>query len=151
PKSVGLSAKGVFGQGCRRAKRGEPGTPRSERVTAARPAPAPARPATQASPSGPDGAGDSYIRRAGRSLIYCYYGALRAVKLYPVENAAVQKALEELTSLCREIIRTEGELEIRVSGEFMFVNATRLRLDLDNYATFSHLLTLYRSAGVGSH
>src|SRR5581483_10806477 len=38
----------------------------------------------------------------------------------------------------------------RTSGEFIFINATRLRLDLDNYASFSNLLTLFRDAGVGS-
>ncbi|HKO16083.1 MAG TPA: HD domain-containing phosphohydrolase [Gemmatimonadaceae bacterium] len=94
--------------------------------------------------------GDSFIRRAGRSLIFGYYAALRAVKLYPVENATVQKALADLATLCHEIVGSEGELEIRVSGEFIFVNATRLRLDLDNYASFSHLLALYRAAGIGS-
>jgi HD-GYP domain-containing protein (c-di-GMP phosphodiesterase class II) len=94
--------------------------------------------------------GDSYIRRAGRTLIFAYHAALRAIKLYPVENAAVQKALEDLAALCREIVNSEGELEIRASGEFIFVNATRLRLDLDNYASFSHILSHYRAAGLGS-
>jgi HD-GYP domain-containing protein (c-di-GMP phosphodiesterase class II) len=117
-------------------------------MTASRPAPAP-RP-TMHSSSASEGAGDSFVRRAGRGLIFAYYAALRAIKLYPVENAAVQKALEELATLSREFIASEGELEIRVSGEFLFVNATRLRLDLDNYASFSHLITLYRAAGVGS-
>ena len=59
--------------------------------------------------SGDPNAGDSYIRRAGRSLIYAYHGALRAIKLYPVENAAVQRALEELTTLSREIIADSVE------------------------------------------
>jgi hypothetical protein len=49
------------------------------------------RPFAAASPNGDPNAGDSYIRRAGRSLIYSYHAALRAIKLYPVENAAVQQ------------------------------------------------------------
>jgi HD-GYP domain-containing protein (c-di-GMP phosphodiesterase class II) len=116
-------------------------------VTASRPAPAPARPALVANED--PNVGDSYIRRAGRSLIYSYHAALRAIKLYPVENAAVQRALAELTTLTHEIIGAEGELEIRTSGEFIYVNATRLRLDLDNYASFSLLLSLCRRAGLG--
>ena len=78
------------------------------------------------------------------------YGALRAVKLYPVENDAVQKALAELTHHTKELLGAEGELELRISGEFIFVNSTRLRLDLDNYASFSHLLSLFRATGVGT-
>jgi HD-GYP domain-containing protein (c-di-GMP phosphodiesterase class II) len=100
--------------------------------------------------TGPGGGSDTFIRRAGRSFIIAVYGALRAIKLYPVENVAVQKALDEAASQARDLIAHEGELEVRVSGEFIFLNATRLRLDLDNYASFSHLLSLFRASGVGS-
>lgn len=92
---------------------------------------------------------DVAVRRAGRPLIFALYGALRAVKLYPVENVAVEKALAELTSQAHEINVEHGELELRLSGEFLFVNETRLRLDLENFASFSHLLALFRTAGVG--
>ena len=93
--------------------------------------------------------GDSYIRRSGRTFILAFYGALRAVKLYPVENSAVQKSLEELALIASEIIRHENELEVRVSGEFIFLNSTRLRLDLENYASFSHILSVFRAAAIG--
>ncbi len=99
-------------------------------------------------PTGESG-GDSFIRRAGRSFILATYAALRSIKLYPVENAAVQKSLEDLNAVAKEILASEHELEIRVSGEFIFINSTRLRLDLDNYASFSHLLSLFRGSGVG--
>ena len=36
-----------------------------------------------------------------------------------------------------------------MSGEFIFVNGTRLRLDLDNYAAFSHVLSIFRVSGIG--
>ena len=85
--------------------------------------------------------GDSYIRRSGREFIIALYAVLRALKLYPLENAAVQNALEDLTALAADLIEHERELELRVSGEFIFINATRLRLDLDNYASFSHILS----------
>jgi len=114
--------------------------------------PGPATPARQTPGVQPatDASADSFIRRAGRHLIYLAYGALRAVKLYPVENAAVQKALADLTAQTKELIVGEGELELKMSGEFIFVNQTRLRLDLDNFASFSHLLSLFRAAGVGT-
>lgn len=108
---------------------------------------APARPA----PSAPsDSNTDAQVRRAGRQLIFALYGALRAVKLYPVENAAVQKALADVTTQAKALLASSGELELRMSGEFIFVNQTRLRLDLDNFASFSHLLALVRGAGIGT-
>ncbi len=93
---------------------------------------------------------DAAVRRSGRTFILAFYGAMRAIKLYPIENAAVVRALDDLTSATRTLLKQEHELEFRTSGEFIFINATRLRLDLDNYASFSHLLTLFRSAGIGS-
>jgi len=94
--------------------------------------------------------GDAYVRRAGKGLILAIYAALRAIRLYPLENAAVQNAAEELTALTKELLEREHELEMRVSGEFIFINTVRLRLDLDNYASFSHLLSVFRAAGIGS-
>jgi HD-GYP domain-containing protein (c-di-GMP phosphodiesterase class II) len=79
-----------------------------------------------------------------------FYAALRAIKLYPLEHTAVQKTLAELSQVAEELRAEEGELEFRVSGEFIFLNATRLRLDLSNYATFGHILTLCKLAGIGA-
>ena len=90
------------------------------------------------------------VQRSGRSLIFALHGALRAIKLYPMENATVQKALAEVTAQARDVLSFEQALEIRVAGEVIYVNATRLRLDLENFASFSHLLTLFRAAKVGA-
>jgi HD-GYP domain-containing protein (c-di-GMP phosphodiesterase class II) len=117
-----------------------------------RPLPTPAssaRQSGQASPFG-DRADDAHIRRAGKGLILAFYAALRAIRLYPLENAAVVKSAEELSSLASELLAKEHELEMRVSGEFVFINGVRLRLDLDNYASFSHFLSVFSSSGVGS-
>ncbi|HEU4990121.1 MAG TPA: HD-GYP domain-containing protein [Gemmatimonadaceae bacterium] len=97
-----------------------------------------------------DRSDDSFVRRAGRDLIRDFYAALRAIKLYPVENAAVQKALTELASTAQQILTEEQELQLRASGEFIFVNAIRLRIDLDNYASFSHIISMFRGNGAGS-
>ena len=105
---------------------------------------------TPISGSSVEAGGDAYIRRAGKGLILAFYAALRAIKLYPLENAAVQNAAEELATLTKELLEHEHELEMRVSGEFVFINTVRLRLDLDNYASFSHLLSVFRAAGIGS-
>lgn len=105
------------------------------------------RVSTQGSATG-DG-GDAYLRRAGRGFIFALHAALRSIKLYPLENAAVQRSLDELAAVAADLVKSQGEVEVRASSEFVFVNATRLRLDLDNYASFSHLLGLFRTNGIG--
>lgn len=96
-----------------------------------------------------EGSGDSVIRTKGRALIVALYSALRASKLYPIGHASVKKALDDLAATSHDIAASEGELELRISGEFIFVNGTRLRLDLDNYASFSHVLSVFRTCGIG--
>jgi HD-GYP domain-containing protein (c-di-GMP phosphodiesterase class II) len=69
--------------------------------------------------------------------------------MYPVENATVQKALDDLDASARSLLQSEVELEIRMAGDFLFVNATRLRVELDNYASFSHILAMLRAFDIG--
>ena len=92
---------------------------------------------------------DGLIRTAGREFLVHFYATLRTLKLYPVENEQVQRALDDLDKSARTLIEIEDPLEIRISGEFIFVNAIRLRLNLDNYASFGHVLNIFAASGVG--
>jgi HD-GYP domain-containing protein (c-di-GMP phosphodiesterase class II) len=92
---------------------------------------------------------DAFIRGAGRAFLVQVYTALRSLKLYPLENSQVQRSLDDLAASVAELLAREHEIELRVTGEFIFVNQTRLRLDLDNYASFSHVLNIIKAVGVG--
>lgn len=95
------------------------------------------------------GLGEGTVRRIGRTWVTAFYVAMRNLKMYPLENAVVQKGLEDLTKLSAELIDGDGECEFRLAGEFLFLNATRMKLDLDNYTSFSFLLNRCRDSGVG--
>ncbi len=77
-------------------------------MTSPTPPAAGVKPPTYSADSFGEMGGDSYIRRAGRGLILGLYGALRSIKLYPVENPVVQKALDDLTAAAAEVLRKEG-------------------------------------------
>ena len=49
------------------------------------------------------------VRALGRGFIVALYGAMRNIRLYPVENAVVQKAFAELTSVAESLLVGEGE------------------------------------------
>lgn len=85
----------------------------------------------------------------GRSLLSAFYAALRALKLYPLENVTVQHALEELHQRALLIVEREGALEIRVVGDFFFLNETRLRLDLSNFSVFGGFARFLHGHEVG--
>jgi HD-GYP domain-containing protein (c-di-GMP phosphodiesterase class II) len=90
------------------------------------------------------------LRHEGRGLLLSLYAALRSLKLYPLENTTVQKALDDLLAAGQQLLGAEEEVEIRVSGDFLFVNDVRLRLELDNYASFSQVLGLLRTFEIGT-
>ena len=94
-------------------------------------------------------ASDGRLRQGGRALLLAIYTALRSLKLYPVENATVQKALDDLEASSRALVARSPTSRLRLAGDFIFVNATRLRLELDNYASFSHILTMLRAFSIG--
>ena len=94
--------------------------------------------------------GSSSLQALGRPLLSAIHGAAQALKLYPVENAAVQKALHELNEIARRGAEREQTLELRVAGDFLFLNDARLRLDLANYVVFSFLTSALKKHGVGA-
>jgi len=93
---------------------------------------------------------DHNLRHDGRGLLLSLYAALRSLKLYPLENTTVQKALDDLLAAGEQLLGEDEDVEIRASGDFLFVNDTRLRLELDNYASFSQVLGLLRTFEVGT-
>lgn len=92
---------------------------------------------------------EGYLRQAGRQFLLTLYAALRSLKFYPVENDAVQNALHEHEQVAGDLLARAGEIEVRLSGDFIFVNGTRLRLELDNYAAFGGILGTLRAFDIG--
>jgi HD-GYP domain-containing protein (c-di-GMP phosphodiesterase class II) len=92
---------------------------------------------------------EGHIRSTGRGLMIALHTALRALKLYPVENATVQKALDELQGGVAAFVESEQELDLRLSCDFLFLNTVRLRLELDNFAAFSGVVSMLRAFDIG--
>ncbi len=89
------------------------------------------------------------LQEEGRLLLSSFYSAVRALKLYPLENDAVQQALEELHVRVTGLLSREGIAELRVVGDFFFLNETRLRLDLSNFSTFGSFARILSEHRIG--
>lgn len=97
-----------------------------------------------------DGAmSDPGAQKAARAFVVAMNSAVRAIRLYPVENAAVQKAIAEVSACSERVREADGTCAVRRVGDFLFVNDTRLRLTFDNYAAVASLLGMFREAGIG--
>jgi HD-GYP domain-containing protein (c-di-GMP phosphodiesterase class II) len=90
------------------------------------------------------------LQARGRELLVALHAAVRALKLYPSANNATRKALQELDQVARRTLEREGGIEIRLVGEFFFLNDARLRLDLSNFASFASLAATLTRHGIGA-
>ena len=83
------------------------------------------------------------------SFLPALYTAIRAVKLHPIETADVRESLEGLTVAASGILDLDGAFELRISGRRLYVNASRLYLGLENFASFGLVVSTLTDVGVG--
>lgn len=95
------------------------------------------------------GAEDRELQQSGRELLFTVHAATRALRLYPLENQAVQNALGELERAATRLLASETEATVRHVGDFFFVNDLRLRMDLATFATFGAVGRLLKGHGIG--
>lgn len=72
----------------------------------------------------------------GRKFLAALYATMRSLRLYPLENQVVQRALGEVDACAQATLKREKKLQLRLAGDFVFFNDVRVRLDLSNYASY---------------
>jgi HD-GYP domain-containing protein (c-di-GMP phosphodiesterase class II) len=92
---------------------------------------------------------EGFLQPLGRALAVTFHAAAQSLRIYPLENATVQKTLDEMMKIVRRLLEREGELELRHVGDFVFINDARLRLDLSDYAAFSFVASVLQRHGIG--
>ncbi|MCH7491445.1 MAG: hypothetical protein IID05_12215, partial [Gemmatimonadetes bacterium] len=92
---------------------------------------------------------ESVHRLQGRDFVAHFGATLRILKMYPLENAQAQRALSQLAESARKLLQVDAILEMQVTGEFVFINRTRLRLALDQSASLGNVLNTFRQGGIG--
>lgn len=93
---------------------------------------------------------ETVLQPLGRALVTGLYATARALRFYPLENATVQNSIDELDRVIRRVLEREGVIELRLVGDFLFLNDARLRLDLSDYAAFSYVSNLLHRHGIGT-
>ena len=92
---------------------------------------------------------ETILQPMGRALVTSLYAAAQSLRMYPLENATVQNTVGEGLKIVNRVIDREGTAELRLVGDFMFLNDARLRLDLSDYASFAQFGALLRRHGIG--
>jgi HD-GYP domain-containing protein (c-di-GMP phosphodiesterase class II) len=90
------------------------------------------------------------LQAQGQVFLTSFYAALQSMKLFPLENQTVQKALDDLHRAAGKLVEREGVIELGLVGDFIFMNDVRLRLDLSTYAAFSLVSTSLSKHRIGT-
>jgi HD-GYP domain-containing protein (c-di-GMP phosphodiesterase class II) len=90
------------------------------------------------------------LQRQGQAVLAGLYSVLQSLRLFPLENQTVQKALDDLHRATTRILEREGDVELGLVGDFIFINDARVRLDLSTYAAFSLVSSALRRHGIGT-
>jgi HD-GYP domain-containing protein (c-di-GMP phosphodiesterase class II) len=93
---------------------------------------------------------EGLIRQTGKEFVVAFYTAIRSLKMYPLTNDQTQRAIDELTASAEKVLGVEAELEFKVTGNFVFINGTRMRHDLDSLALFTIVIETLIKHGVGT-
>ncbi len=93
---------------------------------------------------------DGQLRQSGRAFLLDLYTRSGVSSSIRSRTPPFRRRWTISTTRGRALLAVESELELRLAGDFIFVNATRLRLELDNYASFSHILTILRAFDIGA-
>jgi HD-GYP domain-containing protein (c-di-GMP phosphodiesterase class II) len=94
-------------------------------------------------------ASEREMQRAGREFLVSLFAALRSLKLYPLDNQAVQNSIRDVESVARRLLDREQGIAVRYLGDLCFVNELRLRMDLGSYATFGGVGRVFQQHGIG--
>jgi HD-GYP domain-containing protein (c-di-GMP phosphodiesterase class II) len=94
--------------------------------------------------------GAAALQRQGQAVLGALYSALQSLRLFPLENQTVQKALDDLHRATTRVVEREGGIEIGLVGDFIFMNDVRIRLDLSTYAAFSLISASLHRHGIGT-
>ena len=93
-----------------------------------------------------DAAAERALRRGFLPVVY---KAIKAVKRHTNETAEVREHLEDLARAASAIFDLDGAFEVGISGRRLYLNAGRLYLDLENFASFDLVVATLVNAGVG--
>jgi HD-GYP domain-containing protein (c-di-GMP phosphodiesterase class II) len=91
---------------------------------------------------------DDALRAAGREIATLLQAASRSVRLYPASNPQVRRTVAEFTTAVRHIFDADERFELRIAGDFLFINDLRLRLERDETSAIEFVRSYLRDSGV---
>jgi HD-GYP domain-containing protein (c-di-GMP phosphodiesterase class II) len=89
------------------------------------------------------------IQKNPAEIVNQFSIVLKTALIHDPNNIAVRTAVEKLISLMKPIIESEKSIILELSGEFFYINETRVRYSLEFLLNFDFLIKEFRKRELG--
>jgi HD-GYP domain-containing protein (c-di-GMP phosphodiesterase class II) len=93
---------------------------------------------------------ESGLLTLARDLVRALNVALRTARIHDMKNEAALAAMEAFAASANDLFRLTGVFSVKVVGDYLFWNDSRIKADAGSYAAFDHMAREFRTRGIGS-
>lgn len=83
---------------------------------------------------------DSLLLEKGKGLVKQLFACLKTAKIYDQNNTMFLKQSNALVNGVNDLLKREGQIQLKLKEGYIFLNETRLKFDFDGYSASRSLL-----------
>ena len=92
---------------------------------------------------------EGFIKKSPGEIVNQLSILVKTALIHDPNNIAVRTAVEKLISLIKQIMESEKTITLELSGEFFYMNETRIRYSLAFLLNFDFLIKEFRKRELG--
>jgi len=94
--------------------------------------------------------GKDVILKTSRILVNQLQVLLRTVQIHDIGNVALVRPVTNLTNALNLIFKSDAEFTVRLRGEYLYLDDTRIRYDIEDMAGYEYLVKFFKEKKTGS-
>jgi HD-GYP domain-containing protein (c-di-GMP phosphodiesterase class II) len=92
---------------------------------------------------------DQELLQLGKALVNQFSILLRTALIHDVRNVAFEQPFEQFQRTVAGLQQQMGDLSLRVDRDALFIGEMKLKMDIDTYANFTHVMEELKNHQVG--
>lgn len=93
---------------------------------------------------------DEQAAGLGRDLVIQLQILFRTAQIHDSGNVAVEAPLENCAGTLRQMARWQQETVLSLDGDHLFLNDTKLKMDIESFSSFAFMVDLYKRHQLGA-
>jgi putative nucleotidyltransferase with HDIG domain len=94
--------------------------------------------------------GSDMLLKASRALINQIQVLIRTSQIHDIGNVALARPVTNLTNALETLFKADSEFTLRLRGEYLYLDETRIRYDIEDMASYEFLTKIFKERKIGS-